>query len=441
MKRYLVWVIIPSLMFFPSGAYPYDDKGLLEDNKKLTLEMSINTALKNNTFIKSKKERLRAAGEEVKSSTSDFLPHLSTSYGYTRLNDEPFAKIGEVEFFMGTRDNYQWNFEVSQPLFTGFALKSKHQMAKLGVDMAELTTDQAILDIVKEVRVAYFKILLAQKFFLVAEEAVLQLQSHASDSEKMYQQGMVPYNDLLKSKVALADTVQNRVKSRSDLTFVTSSFNTILRIDIDEDTRVVDVLEFKPYDLSLGEAISTAIRKRPELSALRLLVKSSDWEINLAKSKHYPQIALVGNYERMGEDPDASKNNFGNSHNESVTVQLKWELFEWGKTKAEVRKYRFRKRALEEELIGIEDLVKLEVKKAYLDLKVASRNIETARESLTQAKENYRITNLQYQQQITTSTEVLDARTLLTQAQTNYFSALYGYNIARAELKRSMGTR
>ena len=111
------------------------------------------------------------------------------------------------------------------------------------------------------------------------------------------------------------------------------------------------------------------------------------------------------------------------------------------KTKAEVAKYQYEKRAVKEELTGAEDAVKLEVKKAYLALMVAQRNIETARESLKQAKENYRITNLQYQQQITTSTEVLDARTLLTQAETNYFGALYGYNTALAELTRAMGRK
>jgi outer membrane protein TolC len=74
-----------------------------------------------------------------------------------------------------------------------------------------------------------------------------------------------------------------------------------------------------------------------------------------------------------------------------------------------------------------------------LDLQVSRKNIRTAKESLGQAKENYRITNLQYQQQITTSTEVLDARTFLSQAETNYYGALYGYMISEAELERAMG--
>ena len=42
---------------------------------------------------------------------------------------------------------------------------------------------------------------------------------------------------------------------------------------------------------------------------------------------------------------------------------------------------------------------------------------------------------------MTTVTEVLDARTFLTQAEANYYGALYGWYTARAELERALGQR
>jgi len=41
---------------------------------------------------------------------------------------------------------------------------------------------------------------------------------------------------------------------------------------------------------------------------------------------------------------------------------------------------------------------------------------------------------------VATSTDVLDALTLLTQARTNYYSALSDYNIAKARLQRAIGS-
>jgi outer membrane protein TolC len=59
--------------------------------------------------------------------------------------------------------------------------------------------------------------------------------------------------------------------------------------------------------------------------------------------------------------------------------------------------------------------------------------------AVKQAEENLRITTLQYQEQIVISTEVLDAEVYLTQARTNYYQALYGYQLAWADLERAVG--
>ncbi len=406
-----------------------------------TLTRAIEIAVENNSLIKEAIENQKAAIEEQKSARADFLPKASAAYSYTRLKDNPYAVLGREQFEVADNDQYHWDVTLKQPIFTGFALSTKYKMAKLGIDMKDTEKDQAVLDIVKEVKVAYFNILLAKKFLLVAEEAVSQLESHVRDAEKFYEQGMIAYNDLLKPKVALADAEQNRVRADSNVEMAISTFNTVLQIDLNKKTDVEDVLRITPSSYDLTSLIKEAMENRPELKALRLTLENSDYAIRLARSSHYPEVALVGMYEQNGHNPEASENDFGNWHNSSISVQATWTFFEWGKTRAQVNKYRRNKHSLTEKLKGIEDSIKLEVKGALLHLKVAEKNIQTAKESLAQAKENWRITNLQYQQQMTTSTEVLDARTFLTQAETNYYGALYGYMISLAELERAVGRR
>ena len=63
------------------------------------------------------------------------------------------------------------------------------------------------------------------------------------------------------------------------------------------------------------------------------------------------------------------------------------------------------------------------------------------RTALDQAREHWRITNLRFRQQLTTSTEVLDARTYLSRAETGFYQALYGSGIARADLDEAVGKR
>lgn len=405
----------------------------------LSLENALNRALTNNTAIKEAAQRYLAAQEGEKSARADFLPKLSASYSYTNLNDQPFSMFNGMIIPLSSEEVYKWNLTAAQPLFTGFALITRYEMARYGVDLSKTYQILAMMDVTKQVREAYFNVLLAEKFFGVADEAVKNLESHARDAERFYKEGMIAYNDLLKSKVALANAVQNRDRAKANADMAVSSLNTVLRFDINRATRLEDIHDVPELSFDIVTLLQEAMSNRPELQALRIALKNTDGAVKLAQSAYYPSVFLVGNYERMGDNPEASNNEYTNDHNSSITLQAQWQFFEWGKTHAEVSRYSHEKLALMEKIAAVEDGIRMEVKNAFLDTDVSKKNITTARESLDQAQENYRLTNLQYQQQITTSTEVLDARTYLSQAQMNYYGALYGYMISIARLDRAVG--
>ena len=62
-----------------------------------------------------------------------------------------------------------------------------------------------------------------------------------------------------------------------------------------------------------------------------------------------------------------------------------------------------------------------------------------AQTAIEQAEENFRLNRELYDEQMATTTDVLDAQTLLTQAQNNYYNALNDYHIAKAKLERAIG--
>jgi outer membrane protein TolC len=85
------------------------------------------------------------------------------------------------------------------------------------------------------------------------------------------------------------------------------------------------------------------------------------------------------------------------------------------------------------------DNIHLEVKKAFLRTQEAEKAIQTVEKAIEQAKENYRINQERYKEQVGTATDVLIAQTLLSRTMTNYYSALYEFKIAKASLFRAMG--
>ena len=405
----------------------------------LTVEAAVQEALKNNTLIRRAIEEELAAVEGEKSARAELLPRLSASYSYNRLQDTPYAVFNSIKVDVGEKDSIFWDVTVSQPLFTGFALTTKRKIAELEIDVQEILKQQAVLDVVMQTRIACFQVLLARSALEVADEEEKQLEGHAHDANEIYGQGLVPYNDLLKSRVSLAQARQNRVSAASTLSVAVSVLNTILRRDIMEKTQVQKIPLFQPSHYEIFALFEEAVGKRPELRQLNVAMEQAGLAIRVAKSSYYPQVYLVGRYEQTGDNLIADNNDFGNDHNSIVGFQVTWPFFEWGKTRADATKASHKKAALEQKIRGIKDSILLEVRDTFQRLGVAEKNIQTAREALVQAKENFRITNLQYRNGITTSTEVLDARTFLTQAEMNHLNAFYGYRIAEAELKRAVG--
>jgi outer membrane protein TolC len=405
-----------------------------------SLEGAINKALKDNTIIKQAIENQKAQTQAFKSTRAKLFPRLSVSYSYTRLQDQPYAVFGGgARVPVGSQNVFHWDVTITQPLFTGYALSTRKRMAELGVESGKMKSVQAILDVTKQVKVAYYNILLAKRVLRVADEAVKQLTAHVEDARHFYDQGLIPNNDVLKSQVALAEARQQKTRAQSQLEMAVAAFNRLLKLPINAATRVEAIEHITPFSTDLETLQAEALHRRPELQNLRLDLKNAAYGVTLAKSAYYPEVALVGTYERNGDNLMATNNDYGNDHNASLTLQAKWTFFEWGRKKAETAKALHLKQALAAKLATIEDAVKLEVKRAYLDLKVAETNIRTATEAREQARENYRITDLQYRNQIASSTEVLDAQAFLTQAETNYYSALYGYMMALAELERAVG--
>jgi outer membrane protein TolC len=151
-------------------------------------------------------------------------------------------------------------------------------------------------------------------------------------------------------------------------------------------------------------------------------------------------VNLVGKYARAtGHDPFLGAVLGEDADRWTLTLQADWTLWEWGKRRDEVAASRARVAKARHLLNEIKDNIHLEVQAAYLSLEEAKRNIQVAKIAVAQAEENFRMNEERYKQQVATSTDVLDAQTLLTQARANHFNALSDYNIAWARLERAMG--
>jgi len=281
-------------------------------------------------------------------------------------------------------------------------------------------------DLVLQVKATYFNILKAEKIRQVALRAVEQLEAGVEVSQAYYDVGIIPKNDLLQTQVQMAQARQNLTKAEVELAIAKAAFNTLLRRDVEMEVTLEDILAYRPIEVTFEECLANARMNRPELKEAELNVKRVEKEVQLARSQYFPFLGVSGS---RYEDKDSW----------NITAYARWTFWQWGKKRQLVREKEIRLVQAEDARVQVEDGISLEVKDAYLRLREAKDKIGVADVAVEQAEENYRINVERFREQVATTTEVLDAQTLLTQAKSNYYNALSDFNIARANLERAMG--
>jgi len=414
-----------------------------EGVKFYTLEQGIKEAFENNWSVKAKEEKVSESMFAKNEAKAGFLPTFSTSYSYTHLGFVPSIDTSifgnDLEFKLGDQNIYQWQATVTQPIFTGLAITSAYELAKLGIDQSKVALELEKLDLALKVKEAYFSILRVDKAVNVAKSAVESLEGHHTVAKNFYDVGMIPINDLLKAEVELANAQHNLIQAQNASRLARVSFNVLLSRPVDEPFEIEDILKYTKETPDFDNCLQKALTVRPEIKALDLTDAQIDQQINMAKSKYYPEIAFTYNYTKAGDTPDVSGSNFQLPNQWQAIVGLSWTFWDWNKTRNSVNQVESQKRQLSQTRKSIEDGIKLQLKQAILGLKEAEEKIPTVQKAVEQAEENLRVSEERYKAQVTTSTEVLDAQTLLSQARMNYYNALYDHNLARAGLLRAIG--
>jgi outer membrane protein len=418
--------------------------------ENLTLEESIDIALKNSLKINIAREGTKIAEANRREAITGFLPQFTTSYSYIRLSEAPFSRfqglppgplfgLNGMEIPAGTQDNYSWTIKARQPLFTGGGLIANYEASKIGEDAAHTEEVAKKQDVVQEVKIAYYDILRVQKIQETARQSVEMLTAHRDVAQNYFKVGMIPQNDLLHAEVELANGQQTLVKAKNAVEIAKARFNTVLKRKIFTPVNIVDILKYQAYEKSLEDCWEVAVKNRPELKIAILKTAQAGKLVNVARSEYFPTLSLIVNYERFGDNPSVAGSNFKDAESWYGMGVANWNFWEWGRTKFRVDASKARENQASDALKEMNDQVALEIKYAYLNLQEAEKQITVSQKVIEQAEENFRISEERYKERVATSTEVLDAQTLLTKAKSEYANALGDYNINYARLQRAMG--
>jgi len=408
----------------------------------LSLKETIDLALKANLQIKRSVEEINAAQANRSSNMTNFLPTFGSSYNYIHRNEErtsPSLLTGK-DIVTSPTDQYTFTTFFTQPIFAGFGIINQYKIAELGLDRAE-TSDKIIRqDVILDAKNAYFSVLKTQKLLDVSQQTVTSISSQKEVSENFYKVGLSPLNDLLQSQVQLANARQQMTVAQNNLEIAKTQFNTVLRRPVNAPVFLLQELDYTSYTNTLDACLETAQKNRLEVQVADVDIEIAQKQVKLSEKDYFPTVNLTGTYARTGDDWQAhGGEGISDSAGWNVQATATWNFWEWGRTGFGRKEKLARLAQSKYKKSEVLDTISLQVKQAWLRTKEAETNIVTIEKAVEQAKENLRITEEQYKEQVATQTDVLIAQTLLTQTETNYYNSLFDFKIAQAVLFRAIG--
>ena len=410
-------LLILILLFISSNAY----------SENLTLEEVIKLNEANNPNLKVIDWDNKIAKDNIKLSKSSLYPKVDAQAAYTvQVRPQAISVMGR------TAETQQANFgsaalAASYTIYDFGRRSAKIEEAKYLAEATSLLNDARRKDSDIQVIEAYFGIIELDHLIEASQQEIVQVESHRKNAKTLYEEGVATRNDVLQADVRLSFSRQKLVSLEN------RNKNLWLRLNylIGKPENYRATLNPK-YEVETPDE-NIEISNREEIKALKQSVLASESEIKTVNSLYYPEFFVKTGVDYM------ENNKVREQAILYGVIGFKINLFDGLSTTAQ-KEMAINSRAKKlETLKQLEAELKVEASMYRNDIKVAKEKISLALSALKQSKENLRINQERYKERVGTATEVLDAQTLNTQSKSEYFSALYEYQISLARYKRAKG--
>lgn len=406
-----------------------------------TLSEAVEQAIKANPSIESKILMLEQARLNVGTAQSYFWPRVSFVATRNRVkNDEETSEFSSDDLSTKTRLT---GWRLSWSLFAGFAHLTNLQKSLVSVDMAEAHAKQARMELACNVQLGFLSLLKSRETLKSSEDAVRRLETQLKSAENFVRVGMAPYLNVLQNQTDLAKANQQVIHMHNEIRNIETQLNAYLGFPPEAKVQYVgNLTDFgePPFNLcSEEEAISMAVRQRPDLMVARKSVEISWKDVRGNAGQFLPRVDATYDKLRSHKEYDDSHYPTYSRHYWAAGLSFSWDVFNGGNTIFSTLAERKHAQALQKDYENSMSLARADVIRSMLDINAATDLVATSRVGLVAARESYNMANKRYMTGTGTIVELLDAQQRLTQAETDTYQALMEYHAARSRFYYATG--
>ena len=224
--------------------------------------------------------------------------------------------------------------------------------------------------------------------------------------------------------------------------------NQINKISVKEILNIKEDFEIKKEQHILGywnhklkKNINSGLEKNLSLKNISLQESIKKNEANSFLNSNKPKIYISNSLsttfdkgDSLAVEIDPSK--YGSSYTNTISLNLSWNIFNGGQNKNSYKSREAGARGEKYSYNNLKNILKTNITKAYLNLKLNKEKILTTSKEISSTKESLRLSRLRYDVGISTLKDVLVRQKELSDAKSKNINAIYNYNLNLDELKR-----
>ena len=304
------------------------------------------------------------------------------------------------------------------------------------IDMARENREQT--DATQRILLAesYFGLRLAQEVVRVRQDTYNSLQQHYKNALKLEAAGMIDKAGRLFAQVNMDEAKRALEAARKEETVVQSALKVLLnKKDTDENivpTSPLFMNDSLPPKMLFDMSVNSG---NYMLNQLQLQEHIAKQEVRIAQSGYLPNIALFGKQTLYSHGIQSNL-----LPRTMVGIGFTWNLFDGLDREKKIRQSKLTQQTLALGKMKARDDLAVGVDKLYTQLEKAQDNVKALNATIELSEELVRIRKKSFTEGMATSTEVIDAETMLANVKVARLAAYYEYDVALMNLLSLCGT-
>ncbi len=435
--------------------------------KSITLEQALQIALSENASVKVADMEIERTGYARKGTYASLFPQIDGNASYQRTIEK---QVMYMDFDMGGGTSGgssegsgssagssaassgggievgRWNtwsagITASMPLVNAQLWKSL-KISDQDVELAVEAARSSRLEMVNQVKQAYFACLLAKEAFEVYKSVYENALENYKLTEMKYNAKRASELELTRAKTTLANAIPDVYNAESSVILSLWQLKAVMGVDLDENIDVAETLE-NYADSMLGDlAASGDSLSLENNSTMRQLAIQAEQLANTIKLQQYaniPTLSLAFSYNFNAMTNDFNFSEYRWSPYSYVGVTLSIPIFAGGKRHSAIRQAKVQAAELNVQRADTERQLKIAIRQNLNQMETAMKSYGASQTALVSAQKAYDITAKSYEVGSSTLTDLNDAQLALTQSQLAVSQAVYDFVIAKSSLESTVG--